>query len=343
MMRTLIRRGWLVPLTTIAVAAVAYLIASHQTRTYTSKATMVVPTGVKRLGPDNPSDATDLARTYAAQIPEDDQLVSVIAKGLGTTPHRVRDSLTAEAVVGTSPGSDTALVTLSYGAGSSRKARAGASLASQAVTAPQPAATAITPGSLQLVRAASDGTSSALGTTAITIGGAIVGFALGLLLLITWQRADRRINRPEDLADEANAPATRLRDLSGTSRDALLRRWGEFGGDRAEVALMAVDGRTANRLSPGNLWPLVPASSNGNGNGNGHARAEAVSRMAVGAGVILRAPDGPADDPAGLEAAMDADAAVLVARKGAQAAQVRRAVRSLDEIGVRPRWALLLG
>src|SRR4051794_22915980 len=249
MIRTLIRRGWLVPLITVAVAAIAYLIAHNQSRTYTSKATLVVPSGVKTAaGPETPSDATDQARTYAAQIPEDDRVVGVIAKGLHASAGGVRDSLTADAVVGANPGSDTALVTISYAAGSAAKARAGARLAASAVTGPRPAATGIIPGTLELVRAPDAGSSSSLGTTAITIGGGIVGFALALLLLITWERADRRINRPEDLAEEANCPATRLRDLSGDARAALLRRWGDFGsGGSAEVALMAVDGRTLRR------------------------------------------------------------------------------------------------
>jgi capsular polysaccharide biosynthesis protein len=346
MIRTLIRRGWLVPLATIAVAALAHLIASDQSRSYTSKATLVVPTGVKALGPDNPSDATDLAKTYAAQIPEDDQVIRSVADQMKARPGNVRDSLTAEPVTGTSPGSDTALVTISYSASSAAKARNGATLAANAVTGPRPIATAVTPGSLELVRAAPNGTSSALGTTAITVGGAIVGFGLGLLLLFTWERADRRISRPEDLAAEADVPATRLRDLSKDSRNALLRRWGRFGSHgAAEVALMAVDGRTLHRMTPSDLWPLVPqriAESNGNGNGNGHHNG-APARIPLGDGVVLTTPRSPAEDPASQETAMEADVAILVARRGAPALQVRRAVRSMEEMGVSPRWALLLG
>jgi hypothetical protein len=356
MTRTLIRRGWLVPLITVAVAAIAYLIASSQSRTYTSDATLVVPSGAKTAGPQNPSnatnlartptDATDLARTYAAQIPEDDRVVGLIAKGLHASSKGVRDSLKADAVVGTDPGSVTALITISYGAGSPAKARSGARLASAAVTGARPVATGITPGSLELVRAPQDGSSSSLGTNAITIGGAIVGFALALLLLITWERADRRINRPEDLAEEANCPATRLRDLSSDARGALLRRWGDFGsGGPAEVALMAVDGRTLRRLSPGHLWPLVPQkgdASNGHGNGNGHQDA-LPSRIRLDDGVVLTTPLSPADDPAGQETAMEADVAILVARRGTPAARVRKTVQSLDEMGASPRWALLLG
>jgi hypothetical protein len=361
-MRTLIRRGWLVPLITIAVAAIAYLIADSQSRTYTSQATLVVPSGPKAAGEQHqttvgpqpssaatnlertPSDATDLARTYAAQIPEDDRIVGSIANQLGTSPKHVRDSLTAEAVVGANPGSDTALVNLSYGAGTPAKARQGAALAVSAVTGPNPVAAGISPDSLDQVRAPEAGTSSSLGTTAITAGGAIVGFALGLLLLITWNRTDRRINRPEDLADEAACPATRLRDLSRDSRGALLRRWAEFGGrDSTELALMAVDDRTLRRIGPGSLRPLV-LNANGNGNGNGHHPHDGSDeRIPVGAGVVLKTPHSLADDPASQESAMDADGAVLIARRGAPAVEVRRAVRSLDEIGVRPRWALLLG
>jgi capsular polysaccharide biosynthesis protein len=347
MIRTLIRRGWLVPLITVAVAAIAYLIAHNQSRTYTSKATLVVPSGVKTAaGPETPSDATDQARTYAAQIPEDDRVVGAIAQGLHASARGVRDSLTADAVVGANPGSDTALVTISYAAGSAAKAQSGARLAASAVTGPQPAATGVIPGTLELVRAPDTGTSSSLGTTAITIGGGIVGFALALLLLITWERADRRINRPEDLAEEANCPATRLRDLSSDARAALLRRWGDFGsGGSAEVALMAVDGRTLHRLSPSHLWPLVPQrsdASNGHGNGKRHHNGSP-SRIPLDDGVVLTTPLSPADDPASQETAMEADVAILVARRGAPAARVRKTVQSLDEMGTPPRWALLLG
>jgi capsular polysaccharide biosynthesis protein len=356
MTRTLIRRGWLVPLITVAVAAIAYLIATSQSRTYTSDATLVVPSGVKTAGPQNPSnatdlartpsDATDLARTYAAQIPEDDRVVGLVAKGLHASSRGVRDSLKADAVVGTNPGSDTALVTISYGAGSPAKARSGASLASAAVTGAHPAATGITPGSLELVRAPDNGSSSSLGTTAITIGGAIVGFALALLLLLTWERADRRIDRPEDLAEEANCPATRLRGLSTDARSALLRRWGDYGSTGlAEVALMAVDGRTLHRMTPSRLSPLVPqggAESNGHGNGNGHHNGSP-ARIPLGDGVVLSTPTSPADDPASQETARKADVAILVARRGAPAVQVRKAVRSMEEMGVSPSWALLLG
>lgn len=356
MTRTLIRRGWVIPLIAVAVAAIAYLIATSQSRTYTSDATLVVPSVPETAGPQNtsnatdlvrtPSDATDLAKTYAAQIPEDDQVVGQIAKGLHASSRGVRDSLQAAAVTGTDPGSETALVTISYGAGSPGKARAGARLASAAVTGAHPAATGITPGSLELIRAPDDGSSSSLGTTAITIGGAIVGLALALLLLLTWERADRRIDRPEDLAEEANCPATRLRDLSDDARGALLRRWGDWSsGGPAEVALMAVDGRTLRRLSPSHLRPLVPQRSdatNGLGNGNGH-KDSLPPRIRLDGRVVLTTPLSPADDPAGQETAMEADVAILVARRGTPAARVRKTVRSLDEMGASPRWALLLG
>jgi hypothetical protein len=208
-------------------------------------------------------------------------------------------------------------------------------------------ATGITPGSLELIRAPENGSSSSLGTTAITIGGAIVGFALALMLLLTWERADRRIDRPEDLAEEANCPATRLRDLSRDARGALLRRWGDWGsGGPAEVALMAVDGRTLRRLSLSRLQPLVPQrsdASNGHGNGNGHKKDALPSKIRLDGGVVLTTPLSPADDPAGQETAMEADVAILVARRGTPAARVRKTVRSLDEMGASPRWALLLG
>ena len=351
-MRTLIRRGWIVPLITVGVAALAHVIASNQHRSYTSDATVVVPSATEpQNGPSSskkqpalsPTDATDLAKTYAAQIPENDRLAGFIATGLRTSASKVRDSLTADAGFGTNPGSETALVTISYDAPSAAKAEAGASLAVSGVTGPHPAATAIAPGSLELVRSPEKGTTSALGTTAITIGGTIVGFGLALLLLLTWERADRRIDRVEELAEEAQCPATRLRDLSGEARNALLRRWEVMGSDKSgELALMPVDDRTLHWLSPSQLWPLVPnAPDVGNGNGSGRQNGDPY-RIPLDGGVVLTTPHSPADDPASQRTAMDADLAILVARRGAPAHQVRKATRSLKEMGASPGWALLL-
>ena len=69
----------------------------------------------------------------------------------------------------------------------------------------------------------------------------IVGVALGLLLIVAWERADPRIDRPEDLSQEVGSPTSPVSEISESGANALIARWkalAEHGPSR--IALVPV-------------------------------------------------------------------------------------------------------
>src|SRR6266699_1568139 len=81
--RILLRRGGIVLLAVALVTLAAYLVTSGLHPSYTPEGLVVVPAGAGPKGPGNAQEATKLAGTYAAVIPQDARLLDRIARSSG--------------------------------------------------------------------------------------------------------------------------------------------------------------------------------------------------------------------------------------------------------------------
>ena len=87
-LRGLGRRWWLVLLAIAATAAAGYGAASLQTRYYRAESFVVVTSKPTKKDPGQAYDASRLALTYAASLPQDERLLKHIAANVGgLTPH----------------------------------------------------------------------------------------------------------------------------------------------------------------------------------------------------------------------------------------------------------------
>src|SRR6201995_3553149 len=82
----LLRRLWIVPLSIIVVAAIAYAVAGLQSSTYTAQSTVVVTSAPGPLGQGSSPNAANLASTYAGALPNDPALQAYVAKTSHVNP-----------------------------------------------------------------------------------------------------------------------------------------------------------------------------------------------------------------------------------------------------------------
>jgi capsular polysaccharide biosynthesis protein len=80
-----LRRLWILPVSIIVVAAIAYEVAGLQSATYTAQSNVVVTSAPGPLS-GNTSGATSLASTYAGALPNDPTLQAYVAKTAHVNP-----------------------------------------------------------------------------------------------------------------------------------------------------------------------------------------------------------------------------------------------------------------
>lgn len=345
MLSALRRRGWVLLVTVVVAAACAYVVASTRGATYTAESTAVVADNSKEaLNVVTPDQATELATTYAVLIPKDAEFLQNMATTLGTSVSEVQDRLS----VFNSPG--TALLVIEYEGTSADNAIAGATAALHGIAGAHPVTPNIIPLALGAVQAPT--TASASRDVAVLVAiGVIVGIALGLLLIVAWERVDPRIDRPEDLSQEVGSPTSPVSEISESGSNALIARWKELARPGpSRIALVPV---TADVQA--DLPRVALKFSQGGGNGNGAEPpwwVRTCDRIAdsgdrtqpVGNGTpMVIACEVPSADLTALQSIMDCDLVVLVARKGTPRAALRKLLESLTEFGVSPKWAIFLG
>ena len=179
--------------------------------------------------------------------------------------------------------------------------------------------------------------------------GAIVGIALGLLLMVTWERIDPRIDRPEDLSQEVGSPTSPVGAISQPGVNALIARWtalAEHGPTRIALVPVTADvqadlPKVALRLSqrPRKRFGGAVADWTCDYVTGGE---ELTQPLQVGTPVVI-ACEVPSADLTALRPIMDCDLVVLVARSGTPRAALRGLLDSLTEFGVSPKWAIFLG
>lgn len=344
MLRALRRRGWVLLVAVLVATGCAYLVASRSGETYTAESTGVVAASADSLL--TPDQANTLASTYAVLIPQDTAVLSQVAATLGTSVSDVEHRISVFNTTG------TALIAIDYKGTSAANSVAGATAALGAITGKHPVSSNIIPGSVGAVQAPTTASASRGVATLVTLG-AIIGVALGLLLMIVWERVDPRIDRPEDLSQEIGSPTSPVSSISESGVSALITRWSalaDHGPSRIALVPVTADvrpelptlarrlgqlQRNGSQIAGGHAW----LSETGDHGADGEHFTQPLGN---GAPVVI-ACGVPSDDLTALESIMDCNLVVLVARRGTPRAVLRTSLDSLAEFGVSPKWAIFLG
>lgn len=341
MLRALQRRGWVLLVAVVITTACAYLVASHRGETYTAESTAVVSASNSPQSVVTPDQADLLASTYAVLIPKDSVILRAVARTLGTRASDVQSRLSVFNTTG------TALLAIDYRGTSGANAVAGAAAALRAISGAYPVSPNIIPGSVGAVQAPTTASASR-GLAVLVVLGAILGVALGLLLMVVWERVDPRIDRPEDLSQEVGSPTSPVGAISQPGVNALIARWTHLAErEPTRIALVPV---TADVQA--DLPKVALRLSNGHSNGSatlltptrdyGTDGEDLTQPIRVGSPVVI-ACEVPSADLTALRPIMDCDLVVLVARSGTPRAALRGSLESLTEFGVSPKWAIFLG
>lgn len=202
-----------------AVTPVSFPRRASQSGThYDAMTLMVVASGAGVTEAGNADQANKLAITLAGLIPADQTVVSLTARRLGISPGAVRNNLRI------TNDANTSILRIGFKAGSKAQALRGAKAVATAVTGPRPAAEAIPPRSLALVRLPTT-TSTTYTTPAVTVLGCFLGLVAGLLALILWERADPRLGEAADAEEIGAMPTTDASRLTPGIASALAARW----------------------------------------------------------------------------------------------------------------------
>jgi capsular polysaccharide biosynthesis protein len=138
----LLRRLWIVPVSMIVVAAIAYAVAGLQSSTYTAQSTVVVTSAPGPTGFGASSNASNLAATYAGALPNDPALQAYVAKTAHVNP---LGAITAGSPKG-------AVITLNFFANTRQGALAGARAIGSGLSASKPSSDVVAPNTLSVLQ-----------------------------------------------------------------------------------------------------------------------------------------------------------------------------------------------
>jgi capsular polysaccharide biosynthesis protein len=342
MLRALQRRGWVLLVTVVVAAVCSYLVSSTRGKTYTADSTAVVVAGNSPHSVVTPDQANLLATTYAVLIPKDTAILRHVATTLGTNVSEVQKRLSVLNTTG------TALLAIDYRGTSAPNSIAGATAVLDALAGPHPVSPNIIPGSVGAVQKPTTASSSN-GVAVLVALGLIVGVALGLLLIIVWERVDPRIDRPEDLSQEVGSPASPVSAISESGANALFARWKTLAEHwPSKIALVPVTpdvqtdlARVASKFNHvqvnGAVAPWRIPAYDEVADGGDATQPHGIRIPAVIACEV------PSADLTALQPIMNCGLVVLVARRGTPRAALRELLDSLTEFGVSPKWAIFLG
>lgn len=335
--RKILRRIWVVILSTLIAASVALALAGPTESKYEARAVLVVP-GSDASGNTRAGEASKLAVTYAELFTQDEALVGAAAKAAGVSRSAARKQIAVR-----NP-ANTSLLELTYrGRSPGESSRALAALVA-AATGPKPATAAVGPNTLVAVRS---------GDRPVPVRqpapgpiGAVFGMCLGVILALGLERSDARVDSVDDLADLVPCPAVELSWTDEPAAIAVLQRWSSGRQGRVTVAL--VPSREGDSGTPRQLGELF---------------VQVAPRLGLSVAMEQRDPLGRVSwiashiDPASpLEAvfvvpswqgtptellAAEADTSMLVVESGASVSDVKHLTRSLLDFDAAPSWSFL--
>lgn len=329
------RRALMVLLTAVAVAVLAYLLASLRPVTYTASSVLIVPSGAGGSGPGQANEALRLASTYAELVPRDGDVLLAVASALQVPVSTVREDLTV------SPLGGTALLRVSYTALDRDAAVLGSRTAAQAVVNGVATSDTVPRGSVRLVGLAEgDDVIVSGGVTPVTVPiGIVLGLALGGVLAVAAERANRRIDAEDQVASVLDVPVLDLDTATLARREALVRRWrdaspagvptlvGVAGADAAYVDVVDA----CHRIADGLPRDRVVVAERGD------------QRLSAAAGAVVLVPAGaPGSGEPNEEIASRAHVMALLVPMSVQRTAVRRTVSDLLTYGSRQPGFVLL-
>jgi capsular polysaccharide biosynthesis protein len=303
-----------------AVAAIAFGVATLRNQSYTAQSIVVVTSHPSSKGPGFATEAAKLATTYAGVLEQDPAVLDAIGTSVGRHRDEVRKRFS---VINET---DTAVLRLRYRDDNRQRATAGATTAATAIAGRRPVSRTIGAGSIDLVKLAGLPTKSNDATVVALAGGAILGLLLGVVLLLAWERADRRVDTVADAA-ATGLPTVLLDTMTPATAAALLERWGVMTAGRpARVALIPLSARLA---------PLA---------------AEVRGRLQDAAVEVRRAQELkvvvaglPGSGTAAEVEALRSDVNVLLAAFGSRERDLEAALAALEQFDMPAQWLLLTG
>ncbi len=315
------RRAWIVVVTVVLAMMAAGAASSSAKSTWHSTAVLVVPAFDGSTDGSFSGSATDssrLATTYARLLSQDRQILQATSVASGTDVDAIQDQISTASVDGTS----IIEVTVS---GAPSEDEAAAVMDAFVAAAIKPATTLVAPGSLEVVRVDDPALDAVRSSTLVVAVGAILGLALGVVIVVFWERAHPRIDTVEELEVIDRVPTTVVADFVSAAR-ALAERWVGLAEDQGHVVFVTVgDGEVARAkaLLEGiiDAEPLPPEWPNGSG------------------GVVELRLAAPRDTGSLSEAAI----VVLVVRPGVTVAALNQRMTLLSSLGRPVRWAIFDG
>ena len=309
----LFRRGWVLVIVTLLVTLTAVGVSGLKGTTYSSDAILLVNPGATNTSPGSSQEAQALAATYAGLIPTDYAVLRAVSQATGLTQAQVKSGTTVTVVNGTS------LLNLRFSSPRATTAVVGVTAMSEAISGAHPATVAIPAGTMAVVHGASTPVGHSKKLIEVVILGILIGLLLGAVIVIVWERADARFDRPGQVTGQLGIPTRSLGHLNTDSAMAMTDRWRSLAIiDEPTIALLSgVTGMQATTAVVGReLASLAPS-------------------------VHLRAGGAPGDEN-GDRVAQFANLTVLVIPREARVRAVLRSVDFLSQIGVRPAWALMV-
>ena len=151
----LLRRLWILPVSIVLVAAIAYAVAGVQSSTYTATSTVVVSSVPGAVSASNSSGAGSLASTYAGALPSDGALQAYVSR----TAHvpATNNAIKAGAPRGSA-------ITFTFTAPTRAAAIAGGRALANGLTAAKPVSPTVSAGTLKLVQSPTTATATAAGS-----------------------------------------------------------------------------------------------------------------------------------------------------------------------------------
>ncbi|MGA9856300.1 MAG: hypothetical protein WBQ18_00485 [Solirubrobacteraceae bacterium] len=151
----LLRRLWILPVSIVLVAAIAYAVAGVQSSTYTATSTVVVSSVPGAVSASNSSGAGSLASTYAGALPSDGALQAYVSR----TAHV---AATNNAIKAGAPRGSA--ITFTFTAPTRAAAIAGGRALASGLTAAKPVSPTVSAGTLKLVQTPTTATATAAGS-----------------------------------------------------------------------------------------------------------------------------------------------------------------------------------
>lgn len=149
----LLRRLWILPVSIVLVAAIAYAVAGVQSSTYTATSTVVVSSVPGAVSASNSAGAGALANTYAGALPSDGALQAYVTR---TAHVPATNAIKANQPRGSA-------ITFTFTAPTQAGAIAGGRALARGLTAAKPVSSTVATGTLHLVQSPTTATPTVTG------------------------------------------------------------------------------------------------------------------------------------------------------------------------------------